>query len=212
MTGDAQTPRTVSGVEVAWGSCRLPQLFDADALSRDLARVQPGEWIPHFNTADYQGEWSIAHLRAVQGDPRFPYPSALPDLHADTPLLLRCGYFREVLAAFRCPLCSVRLMKLEPGAEIREHADSGLSLFHGQARLHVPIQTNEGVNFRLGGARLRMAPGECWYHDFTLPHRVVNRGTAPRVHLVLDCHVDPWLEGRILGGDAEELGRTTSLR
>lgn len=181
-------------------SRQLPLRFDENALKRDLALVQPDEWIPHFNRGDYQGEWSIAHLRAVQGDPRFPYPSALPDLHADTPLLLRCSCFQQVVQAFRCPLCSVRLMKLEAGAEIREHADSGLSLFHGHARLHVPILTSPNVEFRLGGVRQRMAPGECWYHDFTLPHAVVNRGERPRVHLVLDCHVSDWLREQILAG------------
>lgn len=38
-----------------------------------------------------------------------------------------------------------------------------------------------------------MNPGECWYMDFTLSHRVINRSDFDRVHLVMDCDVNSWL-------------------
>ncbi|HEY7281683.1 MAG TPA: aspartyl/asparaginyl beta-hydroxylase domain-containing protein, partial [Actinomycetota bacterium] len=43
------------------------------------------------------------------------------------------------------------------------------------------------------GTRVDMAPGECWYMDFTKTHAVANRGTEPRVNLVVDCTVNDWL-------------------
>jgi hypothetical protein len=49
-----------------------------------------------------------------------------------------------------------------------------------------------------------MAEGECWYLNVNQPHRVENRGSADRVHLVLDCVVDEWL--RALFARALEMG------
>jgi hypothetical protein len=40
-----------------------------------------------------------------------------------------------------------------------------------------------------------MALGECWYLDLRLTHRAANRSSVRRVHLVIDCKVNPWLEG-----------------
>ena len=38
-----------------------------------------------------------------------------------------------------------------------------------------------------------MLPGETWYVDFNLRHRVANNGATPRIHLVLDCVVNDWV-------------------
>ena len=43
-----------------------------------------------------------------------------------------------------------------------------------------------------------MAEGECWYHNFNLPHSVENRGDVERLHLTLDCMVDAWLRETVL--------------
>lgn len=58
------------------------------------------------------------------------------DVLADTPVLARCGYFREVLGAFQCPLTSVRLLKLGAGARIREHRDYRFGFEDGELRIH----------------------------------------------------------------------------
>jgi hypothetical protein len=42
-----------------------------------------------------------------------------------------------------------------------------------------------------------MQPGECWYLNFDLPHRVQNLGATDRVHLVVDCQVNDWLRAMI---------------
>lgn len=42
-----------------------------------------------------------------------------------------------------------------------------------------------------------MVEGQAWYIDFSLPHRVSNMGDEDRVHLVMDCGVDEWLETMI---------------
>jgi quercetin dioxygenase-like cupin family protein len=53
--------------------------------------------------------------------------------------------------------------------------------------------TDPRVGFFLGGERVPLGEGECWYMDFNLPHRVENDGDAARVHLVVDCVVNEWV-------------------
>jgi Aspartyl/Asparaginyl beta-hydroxylase len=173
---------------------RLPFTFDPARLAADLARVAPAEWIPHVNRHDYAGQWSGAALRSIAG----AAGNIIPDAHgteafADTALLARCPYFREALAAFRCPLQAVRLLRLHAGSRIAEHVDHALDFEDGEVRLHIPIATSEQVKFHLDGARLLMAPGECWYTNVNLPHAVDNEGCTDRIHLVIDCRVDAWL-------------------
>ena len=51
--------------------------------------------------------------------------------------------------------------------------------------------TNPEVRFQLSHQDLVWKPGELWYGDFSFPHRLRNRGTEARVHLVLDLAVTP---------------------
>ena len=81
-------------------------------------------------------------------------------------------------------------MKLAPGAFIKEHRDAELCYERGEARIHVPILTNELVAFYIDGERAVMEPGSCWYMNFNLPHRISNAGTTDRVHLVMDMKVN----------------------
>jgi hypothetical protein len=104
-----------------------------------------------------------------------------------------CPAIDEALERFGPALQSARLLRLGPGGCIREHRDYGLSLDSGEVRLHVPIVSGVRVEFYLDGELLRMAPGECWYLNLDLPHRVQNLGMEDRIHLVLDCKVDAGL-------------------
>ncbi len=181
--------------------CQLPLHFDAERLRTDHDRIPMAAWLAHYNTQDYEGEWSGAPLRAVGGRAGNLYADPAPrEPFADTPLLEHCPYLREVLAQFRCPLLAVRLLRLKPGARIREHRDHHLGLENGEVRVHVPVTTNPDVDFVVNGVRLAMNPGEAWYVNFNLPHRVANRGATDRVHLVLDCTVNDWLRGLLPQG------------
>lgn len=176
-------------------SCfKLPFTFDAQRLAAELALFAPDDWVPHFNTFYYEGEWSGIALRAVGGVARqlYPDPSATADF-ADTANLDRCPYTRAVLATLQCPLLSVRFLKLKAGSSIREHKDYNLGYADGEVRLHVPIVTSPEVRFFLDGQLLAMQPGECWYMDLNLRHRVENHSTIDRVHLVIDCVVNDWM-------------------
>lgn len=189
-------------------SWNLPMRFDPKRLLADLARVGEEEWAAHFNTGDYDGDWSGVALRAPSGaaNPLYPDPQAVG--YEDTPLLARCPYFAEVLAGFGCALESVRLLRLRAGSVIREHRDYKLGIEDGSLRVHIPITTNPGVQFFLEGREVPMAPGEVWYLNVNLPHRVENRGATDRVHLVIDGVVDDWVLGLL---PAEEAGDRPGL-
>jgi hypothetical protein len=57
----------------------------------------------------------------------------------------------------------------------------------------------------LGGQRVVMNEGECWYNDFNLPHSVANHGTTDRVHLVIDCVLNDWLRALFAASGASVL-------
>jgi aspartyl/asparaginyl beta-hydroxylase (cupin superfamily) len=92
-----------------------------------------------------------------------------------------------------CPIKSTRLMRLAAGAEILEHSDHELGYEDGEVRLHVPVLTSSDVEFWLNSQRVDMWPGELWYLNVNLPHRVTNHSTQDRTHLVIDCEVNDWI-------------------
>ena len=112
----------------------------------------------------------------------------------DMPLLEGCAYFRQVLGSFQCPLRAVRLMRLTAGSRIKEHTDLDLSFEDGMVRVHVPVTTNDAVEFRLNKTRVVLEAGSAWYLRLSDPHSVVNGGAADRVHLVIDADVNDWVE------------------
>lgn len=170
---------------------RLAWSFDVQPLQAELAAFEPADWKRHFNTGYHDGGWSGLALISQTGDAAQIYAGhEATSLGQPTALLARCPGFAALLAGLPLHIQSARLLRLEPGSHIREHADDGIGLDAGTARLHIPVATAEGVEFYVNGTRIPMAAGECWYLDLGLPHRVQNTGTQSRVHLVLDCTVD----------------------
>lgn len=182
---------------------QLPIRFDTAALRHDLTALGSSDWISHFVTQNYSGDWSVLPLRGKAGATH-PVMMIYSDPgctdFADTPFLDACPYFKEVLASLHCPLQCVRLMRLTAGSVIKEHRDHDLAAETGNVRLHLPVTTNPGVDFLLNGTRAVMQPGELWYLRLADPHSVVNRGDADRVHLVIDATMNPWLEAQLLSG------------
>jgi GNAT superfamily N-acetyltransferase len=189
---------------------KLPLRFEAAKLQADLAGITAAEFVPHFNTAYYQGDWSAVPLRSIEGrtDRIYPDPTA-KNAFADTPLLARCPYVREVLTLLPCPHQSVRFLRLKAGSVIKEHRDHELGFEDGEVRLHIPVVTNPDVEFVLNQVRILMNEGDCWYLNVNQPHRVANRGATDRIHLVIDCVVNDWLR-ELLMTAATDAKRTTA--
>ena len=174
---------------------KFPIQFDAERLVQDLSHVMEDKWIPHFNTGGYVGNWNAISLYAKDGNEQNIF-AHLPDNASisETPLMKECLYFKEVLDYFKFPILSVRLLRLEVGAEIKPHTDYELGYEDGQFRLHIPIVTNPDIEFMLAGERLTMLPGECWYTNVNFVHSVANRGAIDRVHLVIDGVRNEWTD------------------
>src|SRR4051794_30014587 len=145
---------------------RLPFAFDPALLARDLANLSSTAWTRHYVKQNYQGDWAVIPLRAPAGETHpIRMISSNPGCRdfADTPLLDACPYFREVIAMIKAPLRTVRLMRLTAGSVIKEHEDVDLSFEDGTVRLHIPVVTNEEVEFLLNRTRVVLEAGSCWY-------------------------------------------------
>lgn len=177
---------------------RLPLSFEVAPLVGEVSTFVDTGWVSHFNAGYHDGGWQGVALRAVGGDAAKLYPDpARRDLVRDTDFMARCPRLAAALAQLQCPLRAVRVLRLAPGSVIREHRDDDLRFEDGEARLHIPLVTNPGVEFFVDGQRVIMEPGECWYLNLSLPHRVQNRGAQERIHLVVDCYVNDWLRSQV---------------
>ncbi|MCU1356028.1 MAG: Aspartyl/asparaginyl beta-hydroxylase [Acidimicrobiales bacterium] len=173
---------------------RLDLDVDAQALAVEVARLPDDAWLPHFNQRLYDGDWSGVALRTIGGRPGSLYPDPnASGSWADAPVLGQLPRVAATLDRIACPLLSARLLRLGPGASVDGHTDLDLSYDDGELRLHIPITTGPGACFLVEGQLVEMAAGECWYVDLTRVHAVRNDGPGPRVHLVVDCTVDPWM-------------------
>lgn len=176
----------------------LPLRFDVASMQRESDQFDEQDWIAHFNTGAYENGWSCLPLRSPGGDARHIMPVDGVD-YANTPQLARCPYLQQVLASFACEKGAARLMALEAGAVIREHRDAGTALADGITRIHVPIHTSQQVLFRIDGESVHFSAGQAWYMDASCRHAVTNGGADARVHLVIDCLTNDWLEALFAG-------------
>ncbi len=77
------------------------------------------------------------------------------------------------------------LINLVAGKKIDGHHDLGDYL--GMARrLHIPIVTNEYVDFTINDESINMKSGECWEINNNRFHSVNNKSTQDRIHLLVD--------------------------
>lgn len=172
-------------------SSQLPISFSIEKLKHDLSICENLLWKPHFNTNRYEGNWTSVSLRSQSGKETdiFSFPDRE---YKNTPLLDKCSYFKEIMDWFECEKEAVRLLRLGPESEIKEHVDNDTSYEDGFFRIHIPIITNSDVFFYVDKKRVKMEMGECWYANFQLPHSVLNKSAEPRIHLTLDCIRNEW--------------------
>jgi mannose-6-phosphate isomerase-like protein (cupin superfamily) len=153
------------------------------------------EWSPHLNQSHYSGNWDVLALRSPGGNTKCITADLLGEnIYADTQLMQQFPSVQMFLASLCCPIMSVRLLNLKAGAIIKSHRDFDLCFEKGEARIHVPVFTNPGVEFFIEEERIEMKEGESWYINANNLHRVSNMGSADRIHLVFDCRVNNWLK------------------
>nr|WP_315422806.1 aspartyl/asparaginyl beta-hydroxylase domain-containing protein [uncultured Pedobacter sp.] len=158
-------------------------------------------WMPHYNNADYTGNWHVLPLRTPGGNSDNPFADLLSHKHFEnTALLNNLPETSRFLENLKCEKLSVRLLNLHAGSIIKAHRDIELAFEQGEARLHIPIFTNPEVEFYVAEDRVVMDEGDCWYINANIEHRVTNNGPTDRIHLVIDCKVNEWLAKQITTG------------
>lgn len=172
---------------------QLPFQFNKQKLLEDLNKIIDSDWISHHYTHNYLGEWNSIALYAEFGDASNISADKMSSIKIEqTQAIKNCNYFQKVINEFKCPLLSVRLLRLTKGSVIKPHKDYQLGYENNNFRLHIPIVTNNQIEFILGGDRLKMLPGECWYTNVNFTHSVANKSTQDRVHLVIDGERNNW--------------------
>ncbi|HYW75043.1 MAG TPA: sulfotransferase [Gammaproteobacteria bacterium] len=157
---------------------QLPLQFDAERLRAEIAQVDESEWRPH--PQGYVGNSALT-LVSVNGQEN----DLLAGPMAPTPRMQRFPYLRQVMASFQTVVGRSRLMRLEPGADVKRHADVNY-YWRDRIRIHVPIVTDQRVRFHCGERDVHMQAGEAWVFDNWRPHAVTNPTDIRRVHLVVD--------------------------
>lgn len=177
-------------------------------LTFDVAKMQAE--IESLNLHDFTYYDSIP-LRAPAHvmDPSRPFPPPADDYAdgswtewLDSKILQSTPYLLSIIDHFRehTKVTLVRILRLEPGAIVKEHTDPtlGLQIERSVIRLTIPVSVNEKVDFFLNNNPVPMQPGECWYLRLTDPHKVDNAGDTVRTNITLDMIPNEWVTSLIL--------------
>ena len=118
----------------------------------------------------------------------------------DTSLLEEDGFqvINDILAKIPSTFERVRFMKIKANSGIGKHSDridKDFGIEDGNiVRFHVPIRTNDQVEFCLWEGKEKLTNylevGHYYYVDVRAPHAVTNNSDVDRIHLVIDVYVN----------------------
>ena len=118
----------------------------------------------------------------------------------NTSLLQRSGFqvINDILTKIPSTFERVRFMKIKANSGIGKHSDridKDFGLEDGNIiRIHVPIRTNDQVEFCLWVGKEKLVnyleEGHYYYVDVRAPHAVINNSDVDRIHLVIDVYVN----------------------
>ena len=118
----------------------------------------------------------------------------------NTSLLQRSGFqvINDILTKIPSTFERVRFMKIKANSGIGKHSDridKDFGLEDGNIiRIHVPIRTNDQVEFCLWEGKEKLVnyleEGHYYYVDVRAPHAVINNSDVDRIHLVIDVYVN----------------------
>ncbi len=118
----------------------------------------------------------------------------------DTSLLEEDGFqvINDILAKIPSTFERVRFMKIKANSGIGKHSDridKDFGIENGNiVRFHVPIRTNDQVEFYLWEGKEKLVNylevGHYYYVDVRAPHAVINNSDVDRIHLVIDVYVN----------------------
>ena len=175
---------------------KLPLSFDATRMRAETSALNLNDFV-YYNVLPLRAPAHLVDCSIAPPPPVSDYADGSWTQWFDTPELKASEYLTSVVETFRakCRVTLVRLLRLAPGAIVKEHTDPTLGLEQKKSvvRLTIPIQINEGVEFFLNDSPVPMLPGECWYLRLTDPHRIINAGETERINLTIDMVPNDWL-------------------
>lgn len=179
-------------------SARKFKQFDPVEVERELSKVVAYPWTEHPGQRYHDHAWFCMCLYSAGGESDGVLTK---DGSFDATVIFQeTEAFSPFIDAIACTKKRIRIMKLLAHSRIGIHTDDDPEYYKDTVKIHVPVRTNPRVVFTVGDAVFHMAPGECWYINTDMPHGVVNEGDTDRVHLIMDCVVNPELERMILTG------------
>jgi hypothetical protein len=159
------------------GATRIADMsWNQSELAADLARFDASD----FGALAHGAAW--AQVQLVRPDGRGGC--------IDHPRWAACSAFQRVAKSFGGKVMNVTLASLGPGGSVKEHRDISGGLPMGVARFHVPVVTHRDVEFIVDRKPVFMGPGEVWTLDTTYRHKLRNRSSIVRVHLIVDVELN----------------------
>ena len=171
---------------------RLPLSFDPTGLREDLESIAPAAWLHHFSELTYAGECTAIALRSKSGGSDDLAAWGAAQEFYDTPLAAQCLHLKAAVDAFAFKKKCVRLIRLHAGSRLRQFRAADLGIAHGELRIHIPVVSSDAVELIVVDRRLAAREGEAWYIALAQPCRMINRGDADCVFLVIDGVVNEW--------------------
>jgi hypothetical protein len=174
-------------------AARLPMRWNSAILSTEVRGLPDACWQVHRFNQPHRASDAYMEL-------------TLRDEDGPRSVMTSCPYLATALRTFPARIRHARLARLAPGMRITSHVDR-----HGPYRdddviLHAVVTSNPRAQLIVGRRQYRMTPGELWFIDTYCLHSLANRGTGPRVHLILGCKPDGAINA-ILGFDITEYRR-----
>lgn len=80
---------------------------------------------------------------------------------------------------------NIQFSLLNPKSEIKKHVDNG-ELFETSHRIHIPLITNEFVDFYIDNKKYNFSEGEVVEINNSKCHYVKNNSNCDRIHLIID--------------------------
>ncbi len=169
---------------------RLDRRYDVELLRRDVSTIVSSL------TQQFYIYYSAVPLAF---DVKTP---AEHDWEAE-PMLRGCPYLQHIFSGLETEITSIRLMRLEAGAELKEHTDPTLDAAHREiVRLTLPVFSDDQVLFLLNGTKVPMTPGELWYMRLSDRHSVHNNSPNERINMSIDVTWNEWLAKWLALGDS----------
>ena len=189
-----------------------PSLLDFDGVLNYIDNTEFSKVKTKYSKGD---DWTAISLRGYGPTPLdILKPNVLKSkvktetVLQDTSLLEEDGFqvINDILAKIPSTFERVRFMKIKANSGIGKHSDridKDFGIEDGNIiRIHVPIRTNDQVEFYLWEGKEKLVnyleEGHYYYVDVRAPHAVTNNSDVDRIHLVIDVYVNDEIR-RLLG-------------